>query len=95
MTHTPGIWMAAKNGGGVISTNTDSKLFSGADEIHYYGGFLICESVAKQNIPIIAAAPLMLALLKSIKDEAEGLPDALKKRIETAIIIAEPEEKNT
>lgn len=95
MTHTPGIWLPAKNGGGVISTNTDGKLVGGADEVHYYGGFLICESVAKQNIPIIAAAPMMLALLKAISAEVEGLPETLKKRIETAILVAEPEEKKS
>ena len=38
----------------------------GADDVEYYGGHLICESVNEANARLIAAAPDLLEALKTI-----------------------------
>jgi hypothetical protein len=36
----------------------------GSDDVEYYGGHLVAETVAPRNLPVIAAAPDMLTALK-------------------------------
>jgi hypothetical protein len=66
LKHTPGPWREGKNYGAVVSDSPIEGGPLGADDVEHYGGYLICESVAKCNNPIIAAAPDMLAALKWI-----------------------------
>ena len=64
----------------VINTNFPSPpnpKFSPAEDVGYYGGYLVCESIANsENAKLIAAAPELLNALKHIRDSfwSEGEP---------------------
>ena len=60
--HTPGPWHVG-NGSFVISDYPAPGII-GSDDVHHYGGHLICESVSQANACLIAAAPDLLAALK-------------------------------
>jgi len=64
-THTPGDWQQGKIFGTVISNIVPPGYITGTgrDNVEYYGGFLIGESITPYDMPIIAAAPNMLAAL--------------------------------
>ena len=66
VSHTPGPWRTGKNGRGVVA-DTPVPGINGSDAVEHYGGHLICESVAPQNLAIITAAPLMLAVLQMVE----------------------------
>lgn len=66
--HTPGPWRAGSGTGGkgsVVSDQLAVGALNGSDAVEYYGGNLIAESVAQENIPLIAAAPDMLEALEA------------------------------
>ena len=75
MSHTPGPWTV-----GVMHRDTvvaDAKYscqerHSGHDDVEYYGGLCIAESILPENRSLIAAAPNMLEALK-ILDNRGGL----------------------
>lgn len=72
--HTQGPWRAGSGTGGrgsVVSDHLAVGALSGSDAIDYYGGNMIAESVAQENIPLIAAAPDLLAALQSMLSDAE------------------------
>ncbi len=101
--HTPGPWRIGKGGmlyGAVVSdTSPHPRRLDAeqADEVAAYGGYLIAESIVKQNRPLIAMAPELLAtcqdanLLLSIYCELQGewakryVLQAAIERIETAL----------
>lgn len=61
-------WRGGK--GSVVSDVLPSDFVGGSDDRKYYGGYLICESVAPSMIPLIAAAPEMRSILESfVKDD--------------------------
>lgn len=60
--HNQGNWSAGKCGGCVVSDQAGGGV-PGSDEVEYYGGYLICESIGRSNIPIVSAAPNMLKAL--------------------------------
>lgn len=64
MSHTPGPWRIGKNYGGIVADHPIEGGVMGTEDVDAYGGYLIAETVAPCNKPIIAAAPQMLALLK-------------------------------
>ena len=64
--HNQGNWSPAKNGGGVVSDQPGGGV-PGAEHTEYYGGYLICESIGRSNIPIVAACPKMLKALIGIR----------------------------
>lgn len=69
--HTPGPWRIGTNAGAIV---TDEPLpGQGEDERQFYGGYLVAESVAAHDRPLIAAAPMMLELLRAL--EWTGLED--------------------
>jgi hypothetical protein len=57
--HTPGPWRKGKCHQSVVA-ETPVPGIKGSDAVEVYGGHLIAESVATQNIPLIAAAPELL-----------------------------------
>jgi hypothetical protein len=64
--HTPGPWRVG-NGSFVISDHPAPGI-TGSDDVHHYGGHLICESVSQANARLIAAAPDLLEALKILSD---------------------------
>lgn len=65
--HNQGNWSPAKNGGGVVSDQPGGGV-GGSDDVAYYGGYLIAESMGSSNIPIVAAAPKMLNALVAARN---------------------------
>lgn len=65
--HNQGNWSPAKNGGGVVSDQPGCGV-GGSDDVAYYGGYLIAESMGSSNIPIVAAAPKMLKALVLVRE---------------------------
>jgi hypothetical protein len=63
--HTPGPWRKGRCPQSVVADAPVPEI-RGSDDVIYYGGHLIAESVATQNIPLIAAAPELLAALKVV-----------------------------
>jgi hypothetical protein len=72
--HTPGPWIIGYNS--FIFCKTPISPVS-RDSLEYYGGYLICDNVAPQNLPIIASAPELLEVLKDarnfIQDQGEDI----------------------
>lgn len=68
--HTQGPWRAGR---GCVVADHPVPEMNGSDAVDYYGGHLIAESIAPQNIPPIAAAPELLTSLQDlIQDERFG-----------------------
>jgi hypothetical protein len=79
--HTPGPWRAGSGTGGkgsVVSDQLAAGALGGSDAVKYYGGHLIAESVAPENIPLIAAAPELLAALQAMLDNLRKGPFAFR-----------------
>lgn len=74
---TPGPWRLGKNGGVVADVPIIGGP-DGSDDVAYYGGHLICESVTESNARLIAAAPDLLAACEAIHD-AGIVPFAAEK----------------
>jgi hypothetical protein len=64
MTHTPGPWRVGRPGA-VVTPNIIENGPQGSDDVDYYGGNLICESVTSANARLIAQAPNLLWLVES------------------------------
>jgi hypothetical protein len=70
MEHTPGPWRKANYGWAIVAGENDS----------YYGGHWIAEVSEPKNIPVITAAPDLLAACEAIHewlgtgDAAQALP---------------------
>lgn len=62
--HTPGPWRVGD--GSFVIGNHPAPGITGSDDVHHYGGHLICESVSQANARLIAAAPDLLEALKDI-----------------------------
>ena len=65
MTHTPGPWRIGKVYSSVVC-DTEIPQFQTAESVDAYGGHLVAESIARENIAIISAAPEMLEALEDI-----------------------------
>jgi hypothetical protein len=63
--HTPGPWRKGKCHQSVVAEIPVPGI-RGSDAVEVYGGHLIAESVATQNIPLIAAAPDLLEALQRL-----------------------------
>jgi hypothetical protein len=72
-------WRKGNCWGSVVSDVLPGDAVPGSDAVEAYGGYLIAESVAPSMIPLISAAPEMLAALEMMRDADEdckrdGLP---------------------
>lgn len=65
MSHTKGPWRIGKNYGGIVADHPIEGGVMGTEDVEAYGGYLIAETVAPCNKPIIAAAPQLLEAVKS------------------------------
>lgn len=68
---TRGPWRAGRKGSVVADYPVPE--IGGSDAVDYYGGHLIAESVAPQNVPIIAAAPALRDALKAVAEDVCSL----------------------
>jgi len=51
-------------------------------EIEYYGGYLVCESIGNENnAKLIAAAPEMYEIIKSLENDDNHIPLSIWNRI--------------
>lgn len=65
---TPGPWRVGKSG--TVVANSPIGTHCTVGDAAYYGGYLICESIAtERNARLIAAAPDMYALITGPSDE--------------------------
>lgn len=64
MSYTPGTWRVGA--GSFVIADSPAPGISGADDVAYYGGHLICESVNQPNALLIAAAPDLLDACKEL-----------------------------
>lgn len=64
--HTPKPWR--KGSGSFIICDRSLPHIPGNEAMDYYGGRLVCESIAPQDMDIIAAAPELLEALKRLCD---------------------------
>ncbi len=73
--HTEGDWFAGK-GSWVATQSPINDEINGSDDVGYYGGYLIGESISSCNIPIISAAPDMFKALLAVKHKLHfaGMP---------------------
>lgn len=92
---TGGNWTIGKTGGCVVTdAPIPGNLHSGHDDIEYYGGYLICESVYRPaDARLIAAAPALLAALKRCKFDSLNMSLEDLRFCRAAIEKAEPIEE--
>lgn len=76
LKHTPGPWRAGTGRGGKVGSVVSNQLavgaLGGSDAVDYYGGNLIAESIAPENVQLIAAAPELLEALRGLLPDAVG-----------------------
>jgi hypothetical protein len=92
-THTPGPWRAGKASDQVVADVPIEAGPGGSDSVDYYGGYLVAESVAPCNGPLIAAAPELLAcchhFLAALETRPGGYLEMLLARTREAVAKAE------
>jgi hypothetical protein len=77
--HTPGPWRVNwPSGASAVVADTPASAFQsgGEDSVRYYNGHLIAESISPENLPLIAAAPDLLAALRELHLKAVVGTDA-------------------
>lgn len=87
MFHTPGKWKLGKTSDSIV---TDILPDTGINEIHYYGGAVVAETVSAGDRHLISAAPEMYfalcEVMKYHKDEIHRLDvwELVERAIEKA-----------
>lgn len=85
--HTKGPWRRGACGGIVADYPVEGGVH-GTDEVDFYGGHLIAETVAEVNAPLLIAAPDMLALLQELVDMEGPQPGTSAWAKKTQALIA-------
>jgi len=67
--HTGGDWRVGRASCVVSDTSDKAGIVPGGDDVAYYGGMLICESIVSNNEPIVSAAPDMFKALLAVKQK--------------------------
>ena len=91
--HTPGPWKIGE--GSYIITDNPTPNIVGTIEgsLEYYGGYIICESVALANTKLIAAAPDLYDVLNDILQYRAALEEFCPIEVEKALkVLAKVEE---
>jgi hypothetical protein len=70
MSHTPGPWRVGRNG--AVVADVPIPEMQGSDEVEYYGGHLVAESITPSNAQLIAAAPDLLQACRDTMDYWES-----------------------
>lgn len=94
--HTPGPWEDGNTSDSIIVKSIPEGHLLGpsnASDRNIYGGYVIAESVAPQNKPIIKAAPAMLEALESFPgwNASPGLKASWIVQMDAAIMKAKGE----
>lgn len=85
------IWSRGKSAGSIITDSAEGYIKENAsyldeDNCKYYGGILICESIArKKDVALICAAPDMFSALQLVVDSNFELPTEVKNAVKAAI----------
>lgn len=94
--NTPGPWRIGTSAGAVVADVPIADGVNGTSDVEYYGGYLVAETVAPCNRPLIAAAPKLLNALRELNRawNATSFPcsdrmDAALKDADDAIAEAE------
>lgn len=82
--YTAGPWRVGRRGSCVVADQPTPEI-AGSDDVEYYGGHLICESVSQANAKLIAVAPEMRELLETIEKYEDQLPPWLWVRIQDVL----------
>jgi len=64
----------------------------GSDAVDYYGGHLVAESIAAQNLHVIAAAPEMYDFIDTLENDDGAIPAWLWHKRELLLAKARGEE---
>lgn len=88
MTHSPGTWRFNPDRGEVLS---DQPVHDGDDSLqHGYDGYVVAETVARANGPVLASAPDLLAELRLIVEgwsrKGRDLTEWESERLEFALV---------
>lgn len=70
---TPAPWRAGSERRNCVVADAAAPGIGGSDDVAYYGGHLICESVNDANASLIAAAPEMADLLAEAARAKDGI----------------------
>lgn len=72
--HTRGPWIDSERTDAIIAPNAsdEEKSFMWPDSLQYYGGYVICESMADNNRSLIKAAPELLEKLELINNKIDN-----------------------
>ena len=69
---TPGPWRDGKYCGAIVSDSPIEGYTQDEGSVKFYGGYVVCESVAACNMSAIIAVPIMLAALRAIEFETDA-----------------------
>lgn len=77
--HTKGPWRPGRIFATVVADHPVTDGVIQGDEVEFYGGYLIAESCAGVNIPLMTAAPDLFEALTMVRDaddncKSDGLP---------------------
>lgn len=77
--HTKGPWRAGKNGCSIVADHPIEGGAQGTDDVEAEGGYLVAETCAAVNIPLLSAATELFDALEMVRDAdndciRDGLP---------------------
>lgn len=92
--HTPGPFRQGSQKDSIVSDHPVQDGATGVEDVGYYGGYLVAETVAPRNIPLLAAAPEFFDHLTAFVTwwEQAGIvfysdDEGLKGLVEDAIVL--------
>jgi len=86
MPDTQTKWRKGNGWGSVVSDVLPPDGLNGSADVEAYGGYLIAESIAPSMIPLVAAAPEMREVLRSLIAEDPCAPNDPRMAAAIAIL---------
>ncbi len=100
MTHTPGPWREGKTADAIVADSPEGlPPYSYPEVLEHYGGYVVAESVAPCNKPLIMAAPDLLEACKAVlqyvddHDSVVGAWGEIYEMLQKAVAKAEGRDK--
>lgn len=78
---TKGPWRVG-NHGSVVSDWPVAEIPSTSDDIQFYGGHVICETITPSNARFVAASPDVFEALQSITEYVDSILDGYRDQME-------------